>query len=92
MNNLKYEITKNYGTLHLLKMNKIVIANFISSKYTFSSNQILFNIPTEFSPNYLLEIPVTGIETPIIKGAINISKKGEIIFYTSNITEQSSEN
>lgn len=69
-------------------MNKIVIANFISKKYTISNTQILFDIPIEFSPVNIIETPVTGIGTPMIKGAVNITPDSKIIFYTANKTTE----
>lgn len=63
-------------------MNKIVIANFISGKFNFKNSKVLFNIPIEFIPLEVVEVPVTGLNNPLIKGAINITKRGEIIFYT----------
>ena len=63
-------------------MNKIIIASFISIRTNFSNGQtIIFNIPSEYAPDRLIEFGATG---DVVGATLNLSVDGKLILFCNS--------
>lgn len=69
--------------IHLFKMDKIVIASFVSDNGSFTNLQNILTLPVRYRPNQTIEISITSSSsTP---SSIDIFENGNVVLMTIEV-------
>ena len=69
--------------IHLFKMDKIVIASFVSDNGSFTNLQNILTLPVRYRPNQTIEISITSSSsTP---SSIDIFENGNVVLMTNEV-------
>ena len=80
---LTEDIATQYGMIHLFKMDKIVIASFVSDNGSFTNLQNILTLPVRYRPNQTIEISITSSSsTP---SSIDIFENGNVVLMTNEV-------